>query len=76
MAYYKDLLTRECDTSGCHIKATKEVFNNRNASFGWFCTAHAKSKVTNINKTENLSGTETGRFRVTEPNLSNKPRMG
>jgi len=42
MAYIKDI-ERPC--SDCFKRATKELFNIRNASYGYFCGMHANRRL-------------------------------
>ena len=46
-AYTVSIVVRRCGR--CNAKATKEVFNDVNASCGYFCAKHAKAMVLEIN---------------------------
>lgn len=51
MAYLRDI-AHECDRSGCTRKATKRLYNARNAPCGDYCTTHARTALTDAMRRE------------------------
>ena len=51
MAYAKSI-AHECGGGACDKKATHEVFNIRNSSYGYFCASHAKQRLKELLRDE------------------------
>lgn len=51
---YKVSLQKQCRF--CNRQATHEVFNNRNASHGFFCSKHADNMVRDLRREEERGG--------------------
>jgi LRP1 type putative zinc finger protein len=49
MAYSKNI---EHKCQSCGNRATREIFNARNSSCGYYCPAHAKVKIAELNAAE------------------------
>jgi hypothetical protein len=56
-AYTRDIHVPFCQRLGCERKATVEVFNWRNASFGYWCSKHGQEKVASLNRESPDQGT-------------------
>lgn len=54
MAYTRQIEHR-CDEAGCSKRATMEVFNNFNASYGRYCGPHARQKVERLDREQKAS---------------------
>ena len=49
-AYTSDIHTPFCAREGCEKRATVEVFNHVNASYGYWCLKHGTEKVAQLNR--------------------------
>ncbi len=50
MRFHTRSIIHRCPVEGCKYKCVREVFSDRNVSFGIYCTRHAKEKAVDLNE--------------------------
>lgn len=50
MAWHLRNIAKHCERAGCGLRADWELFNFRNASFGYYCKRHGEALVRERNK--------------------------